>query len=222
MQAGLGDRDPSIGQHERVPWRAQAGGEHAPFAGGQEHCHQVPGDGVAHQQPPRVEANALRLVEASERVKHGPIGVANQDPIVAGIRNRDPVPAVRGNLAGEYQVVLTPHQDGGERRPGGEVAPAIQELRDDTLERRAVPLAGGHRHHVAVGVDHDQRRPGTDAVLLPRLQVRVVQDGVRDAMPGHGSRDRGMIGLVRELRRVHADHHQAFPKALLERVAAPR
>ena len=81
----------------------------------------------------------------------------------------------------------------------------------------AVAFTGRHRNHVAVRVDHDQRRPGTNAVLLPRLQLRVVQDGVGDAMPGDRSRDRGVVRLVRELRGVHADDDQPVAETLLER-----
>ena len=40
---------------------------------------------------------------------------------------------------------------------------------------------------------------------------------MRDAMPGDRARHGGVVGLVRELRRVHADDHETIPESLLER-----
>ncbi len=39
---------------------------------------------------------------------------------------------------------------------------------------------------------------------------------MRDRVPLHGVRHRGVLRLVRELRRVHADHHERVPVPLLQ------
>ncbi len=80
-----------------------------------------------------------------------------------------------------------------------------------------VPLAGQLRDDVALGVDDDQRRPGPHGVLLPGRELRVVEHRVVHGVPldrgGQGVR----VGLVRELRRVHADGDEHVGVRCLER-----
>jgi len=120
-------------------------------------CHEVARNGVADQQPVGVEAHSLRLVEAGEHLEHGPVQVADHHPIVARVRNRDPFPAVRGDLAGEGQGVRISSEDGPECRSEREVAPALEELCDEHNEAlpelKSFILPGGSeasaRLHVA-------------------------------------------------------------------------
>ena len=107
--------------------------------------------------------------------------------------------------------------DRGERRADREIAPTVEELLDHAGKRGTVALAGGHRDDVAVGVDDHQSRPRAHAVLLPCLQLRVVQHGMGDAMAGDRATNGSVVRLVGELRRVHADHHEALAEPLLER-----
>ncbi|MGC0339337.1 hypothetical protein RKD20_004371 [Streptomyces sp. SLBN-8D4] len=72
------------------------------------------------------------------------------------------------------------------------------------------------RDHIPLRVDHHERRPGTDRVLLPGRELRVVEDGMPDAVPLDGVRHRRVLRLVRELRRVHPDHHDGVAVLLLQ------
>lgn len=91
------------------------------------------------------------------------------------------------------------------------------QLRHQPLDRVHMPLTGVLRDHVPLRVDHHERRPGADRVLLPGRELRVVEDGMPDAVPLHGVRHRRVLRLVRELRRVHTDHHDGVGVLLLQR-----
>ncbi len=94
-------------------------------------------------------------------------------------------------------------------------------LADQLVEQRVegvgVPLAGQLRDHVALGVDHHQRRPRPHGVLLPGREVRVVEHRVVHLVPLDGRGDGGRVGLVLELGRVDPDGHQDVGVLLLER-----
>ena len=68
--------------------------EDAAFAIGQGDGHEVPGDGVADQQAFTIESNPLRLVEAAELLEHGAVEIADEDPVVAGVGDRETAGAV--------------------------------------------------------------------------------------------------------------------------------
>src|ERR1019366_2547460 len=110
-------------------------------------------------------------MEAPELMADAAVEVADEDAVVASVRDRDAPAPVRGDLARKGEGTRRLEGDRPERRAGREIAPALEEVGDDALERRTVPLARRHRDHVAVGVDDDQRRPRADPVLLPRLQL---------------------------------------------------
>ena len=90
------------------------------------------------------------------------------------------------------------------------------QLADQDLDVAPVPLAGHLRHDVALGVDDDERRPGPRGVRRPGDQLRVVEDGVVHLVPLDGGGERVRVGLVHELRRVHADDHQHVAVLLLQ------
>src|SRR5580700_7443431 len=129
---------------------------------------QLPRDGVADQQPVTVEPDTLWLVEAAELVADAPFEVADEDAVVPCVRDRDQASAIRGDLPWEGKRVIRPGSHGRERRPDREIRSAVEKLLDHVAERRSVALAGRHGDNVAVRVDHDQCRPGANAVLLPR------------------------------------------------------
>ena len=217
VQSRLRDGDAAIGKHQRVPRRPQPRGKDTALAAGKSDRHELPRHRVADQQAFAVEAHPLGLVEAAELVTDGAIEVADEDAIVSGVRDRDPATAIGRHLAGECESTGTTMAHRRERRPGGEICPAVEELRDHLLECRAVALTRSHGDDVPVRVDDHQGRPGAHAVLLPGFEVRVVEDRVRDAVsrdsPGH----RVVVGLVGELRRVHADHDQTIAEPFFER-----
>jgi hypothetical protein len=94
-------------------------------------------------------------------------------------------------------------------------------LADQLVEQRVqgmgVPLTGQLRDHVALGVDHDERRPRLHGVLLPGREVRVVEHRVVHLVALHGRGHGGRVGLVLELGRVDAHGHQDVGELLLER-----
>jgi hypothetical protein len=79
-----------------------------------------------------------------------------------------------------------------------------------------VALARRHRNHVPVGVDDHQRGRRAHAVVLPGLQLRVVEHRMRDSVACDGTLDGGMVGLVGKLRRMHADDHEPVAETFLE------
>jgi hypothetical protein len=159
---------------------------------------------VGHVQHPAVRAGAetLRPAErspaevpvgqaggpAADAVLHPPVIVGNQDAVVVGIRDEQPLrPGVAGDLAGEGQHPLGrvfTLQNSLKRR-AVEVS-CVLELRDQRLQRlidRAVDAFPGQAaSDVALRVDEEQGRPGPHGVLLPQLEGRVVHDGVLDSV----------------------------------------
>ena len=91
------------------------------------------------------------------------------------------------------------------------------QLVDQPGQPFGVALAGHGGHHVTLGVDHRQGRPGLGRVLLPHVQLRVVEHGVVHAVPLDGRGQRGRVLLVLELRRVHADDDEHVAVLLLQR-----
>ncbi len=200
MHAGFGDRDAALLEPQAVPGRAQPVREDGPLSARERVREQLAGDGVADQQTFTIETHALRLVEPVERHQHSPVELADQHAVVARVGDRDARPAVGGHLAGKRQrrSGAAPHR--GERGAGREIRPTLEQPLDHTAKRLPVALAGRRRDYVAVGIDHHQRRPGTDAVLLPCLEIGVVEDGMHDPVAGNGSLDGGVVRLVGELR----------------------
>ena len=90
-------------------------------------------------------------------------------------------------------------------------------LVEQGLDRVDVPLAGVLRDDVALRVDEHQRRPGPGGVGLPGDELGVVEDGVLHGVPLDGLGERHRVGLVHELRRVHADDDQLLGEPLLQR-----
>ena len=78
-------------------------------------------------------------------------------------------------------------------------------------------LAGHLRHDVALRVDHHEGRPGAHGVVLPGLQLGVVEHRMVDAVALDGRCERVGVGLVRELWRVDADGDEYVGVLLLER-----
>ena len=201
---------------QAVPRRAQPVREDRPLAAGERERDQLAGDGVAHQQAFAVETHALRLVEPVERQQHPAVELADEDAVVARVGDHDAGPAVGGDLAGECERRPGGAPNRGERGADREIRTTLEQPLDHAAKRLPVALAGRHRNDIAVGIDHHQRGPRTDAVLLPRLETGVVEHGMHDPVAGDRALDRGMVELVRELRGVHADDHQPVSESLLE------
>lgn len=85
------------------------------------------------------------------------------------------------------------------------------QLLHQPLDGVRVPLARVLRDDVPLRVDDDERRPRAHGVLLPGRQLRVVQHRMLHAVPLDRVHDRLVLGLVHELRRVHADDHDRVP-----------
>ena len=137
-----------------------------------------------------------------------------------GVGDQQRAAGQRERLAGEAQL------GGGRRRRDVRAVAAVQralrlvladQLGDQPVEGVRVPLAGELRDDVPLGVDDDQRRPGPHGVLLPGRQLGVVEHRVVHVVALDGRGQRVRVGLVHELRRVHADGHQHVGVLLLER-----
>ncbi len=90
------------------------------------------------------------------------------------------------------------------------------EFADDPVERARLPLARGLRDDVTLRIDQDEGGPGAHRVLAPQAEIGVVEHGVADLVAVDGGGHRGVVGLVRELRRVHAHDDQNVAVLLLE------
>ena len=93
----------------------------------------------------------------------------------------------------------------------------LDQLAEQRVDRVRVALAGVLRDDVALRVDQHQRRPGPGGVGLPGDELGVVEDRVVHGVALDGLRQRDRVGLVHELRRVHADHDQLVGVLLLQR-----
>ncbi len=91
------------------------------------------------------------------------------------------------------------------------------QLRDQGRDGVHVTLAGVLRHDVPLRVDQHQGGPGPGRVGLPGHQVGVVEHGVGHLVALHRGGQGVGVGLVDELRRVHADHHELLGVLLLQR-----
>ncbi len=200
MRACLGDGDASILEPHAVPRRAESGGEDCALAARERDRDHLARDRVADDEALTAEAHSLRLVEAVEHMPDVSPKIGHEDAIIPGVGDRDAVAAVGRDLAGKSESGCGGDPHRGERGAGGEVGAAVQQLLDHAAERGPVALARGHRHHVAVRVDHDQRWPRSHAVLLPGLHLRVVEHRMPDPVARDRPRDRRVVGLVRELR----------------------
>src|SRR4051794_17800916 len=78
-------------------------------------------------------------------------------------------------------------------------------------------LAGVLGDDVALRVDEHQRRPCARGVRLPGDELGVVEHRMLDLVALHGCRQRVRVGLVNELRRVHADDDQLPGVLVLQR-----
>ena len=90
-----------------------------------------------------------------------------------------------------------------------------EQLADQPFGRGVVALAEVDVADVAGGVDQVVGRPVLVAVGVPRVVVVVDGDRVLDAEIGRLAAHVGDDVLEGELRRVHADHHQAVVGVLL-------
>jgi hypothetical protein len=91
------------------------------------------------------------------------------------------------------------------------------QLGDQPADPLDVALTGRDRHHVTLRVDDHQGRPRAHRVLLPGVQIGIIQHRVPDVVALHRRGERVVIGLVRELRGVHPDHHEHVRVVRLQR-----
>lgn len=175
------------------------------------------------------QRQTLRFVEGVRRqtalagadpAQH-PLAVRGQlhQLVPSGVRDEEAARGQPDRLAGEAQI-------GGDRlrRYVGAVTAAQGALRrvlglqllDKLLDGVRMALAGVLGDDIPLGVDHHERRPGPYRVLLPRGELRVVEDRVLDAIALHGIHDRLVLGLVHKLRGVHTDDHDGVAVPLLQ------
>ncbi|CAM5393878.1 hypothetical protein SCALM49S_09073 [Streptomyces californicus] len=192
-------------------------------------------DGVRDGDPAvREHGEALRFAEpglvraavaqsALPGAEVAPYGLAVRvqldQAVTGGVGDQNAAVRQQQRLAGEAQV-------GGDRlgRDVGAVAPAqrplgpvlVLQLLDELLDGVRVALARVLGDDIALGVDHDERRPGADRVLLPCGQFGIVEDGVVDLVALDGVDDGLVLGLVDELRRVDPDDHHGVAVLLLQ------
>ena len=142
------------------------------------------------------------------------------DGVVSGVGNENAAFGGRDGLAGEAQLgLLLLH---GHVRTAATTKRPLRfvlrhEIGDDAAKCFSVPFAGGDVHDVALGVDHDQRRPGAHGVLGPGDHLRVVEHRVVDLIAADGGLDRRGLALVQELRRVDTHRDQEVGEFLLHR-----
>src|SRR5262249_46838794 len=129
------------------------------------------------------------------------------DAVVAGVRDEETV-VQRNDLRGETEIRRLGGRGDVRRAAAGERTDRLvlsDEVGQQGVQGVQVPLTGVLRDDVAVRIHQHQRRPGAGGVVLPRHELGIVQHRVRDLVPLDGAADRGLLALVRELRRVHAD-----------------
>ncbi len=224
--------------HAPLPARAGDGGDGAvgEADAAQEVVHGVGDDEVVtdlRRDLGGEQREPLGLVE----LRGGAVGAA----ALAGADHRDDRGAVRGEAdeavagrVGDEHVAagqldrLAGEAECGLGGRGGHVRAALgiegaaggvglHEAADDRVEGLHMTLTGHGGHHVALGVDHDEGRPGAGGVGVPGLQVGVVEHGVLDAVALDRGGERLRVALVLELRGVHADDDERVAVLLLER-----
>ena len=101
-------------------------------------------------------------------------------------------PAQGFYLTGKFKgpvAVVRRHTNGG-RRGRGQLAglfDVLDHFSDAGDQQVRVGLAGHVADDPALGVDDNQSRPGADAVIIPQDHLRVVDDGMADAVPFNGA-----------------------------------
>src|SRR5690606_2772448 len=142
------------------------------------------------------------------------VGPELGEGVVPGVRDEEVPAGQLDRLRGEAQRAR--RRRGRHVRAVAPVQRALRvvlrdELLDEGGDRGRVPLPRHLRHDVALGVDHDERRPRARRVRGPRDELRVVEHRVVHLVPLDRRRERHGVRLVLELRRVHAhdDEHVA-------------
>ncbi|MNW52342.1 hypothetical protein D3C74_298580 [compost metagenome] len=170
---------------------------------------------------PAVDEPALAGPDApDERLA---VGQELGERVVTRVRDQEVASRERDRLGGEAQRarrrggrhvdVVAPRGEGPQRALG---AVLLHELVDERGERRRVPLARHLRDDVALGVDHDERRPGPRGVRGPGDELGVVEDGVTHLVALDRGSERDRVCLVLELRGVDADDDEVVAARLLE------
>jgi len=164
----------------------------------------------------------LRIVQPVNLTLDLPAEGHDKHAVVAGIGDRQPPPAVRGDFAGKGERARTLWRAAtrcsareADRRvvaKGAVLAPFLYQGGNGLHQRQTMTFAGYDTTNGARGIDQHKSRPGTNRVALPRDHVRVVQYGVGDAMAGDRAHDGLVIVLFRELGRMHADNDKVAGK----------
>ncbi len=184
--------------------------------------------GIVEQQQP------LRLIEpcsvdcpvfepaltGAEAPKHGGRILRElDDRVMARVGHKVRPARQRDHLPGEAQLSRLSLRRHVRRVPPAKRALGV-ELRHERRQQRTqtvrVTLAGHLRDDVPRGVDHRQRRPGPHREGLPRGQLRIVEHRMMHAIPLTRRDQRLVVGLVRELRRVHPHGDQHVRELRLE------
>jgi hypothetical protein len=92
----------------------------------------------------------------------------------------------------------------------------MDQLGDEGTETMAMSLAGNHRHNIPLGVDQDERWPGTDGIAPPDDELVVIHDRVCQSVAEDGLPDIVGFAFVREFGGVDPDDHQFGGKRLFQ------
>jgi len=117
------------------------------------------------------------------------------------------------HAAGRQRRAPQPEWARVERAPRARL---LDHLAHDLVEHVAVALAGDAAHHVALGVDHHQRRPRADRVGVPDGEAAVVHHRVLDLVAADRLADVAGLSLVGELRGMDADDDERVAVLALE------
>ena len=182
--------------------------------------------GVGDVEYVAVYSHALRMVEGRLRQRgvnqgffpgadyllHVAVEGRNDDAVVVGVGDEQPSASlIRQDLAGEAEVVLRAGRRRGGQRGALHDAQLVElrhHARHQGIELLEGQLALVLADDVAEGVNEHQRGPGAAGILLPDLELGVVDYRMLQLAPAHGGGQAVGLFLGGELGRVNAHHHQ--------------
>lgn len=131
-------------------------------------------------------------------------GVADQE--VSGRQQDHPAREAQGDRLGLGRHVRPPVA-----AAQGAIRPVLGlQLRHQPADRVHMPLAGMLRDRIPLRVDHDERRPGPDRVLLPGRELRVVEDGMPHPVPLDRVRHRRVPPRARTSASAHRSRRRCW------------
>lgn len=157
----------------------------------------------------------------ADRAQQGlPVRGQLDHPVPGRVRHQQVALRAHHQLAGEAQGGLRFRR--GDVRAVAPVQGALglvggDQVVDQPGQPFGVALAGHRGHHVTLRIDHREGRPGAGRILLPHVQVRIIEYGMVHPVPLDGGGQGVRVLLVLELWRVHPDHDEDVRVLLLKR-----